>query len=124
MHEVATAASRHCVQQASCRHQIVAVELRFHQAADLGMADDDRVGAVQRLFPGARIRHVGLHHLDIRVKLAQDTDVGCVLVDSHNGVAAALFQAGDQILTDQAGRTGDNDLQGSVPPSIMRYGGR
>ena len=69
------------VQQTPGGDEIVPGELRFRQAADLGVADDDRVGTVQSLLPGAWFRHVGLDHLDVRMQLAQDAGVGFVLVD-------------------------------------------
>ncbi len=91
-------------------HQVVAGEQLGGLAGDLRVQLGDAGGAVEFARPVAGFGQIRMHHAHRRMQLAQDLQVVRVLVDRHQLGVTLLFEFDDQVLSDQPGGSGDDDL--------------
>jgi hypothetical protein len=101
---------------------VVAHEVLPVVAADLGLQHDDGgpVGEVAR--PFARLGQVGVFHGDAGLHAAQHFQVGAVLVEHHQVAVAARHQASHQVLANQPGAAGQDDLAVQVSHAVSSVG--
>ena len=102
-HPCRRTASRMC----SVAVTLLATNSLAHEAADLGLVEHHGVGAreVRPARRPAAARSASIT-VDVGMELAQDRDIGRMLVDADDAMAARL-QARHEILADEAGRAGD-----------------
>ena len=117
MHQV-----RHIVRLDGIEHQprridVVAHEILIVVAADLGLQHHNNISADEMALPVARLGEVGILDGDVRLNLLQHGQIGAVLVKNDNVGVALGFQAGDEVLTDEAGATGKNLILSCSLPS-------
>ena len=110
MDQVTCLAGFHGRQTELGRRDIVANELGFIQSANLGMEEDRHVAVSQTGLPATGLGQISLDHLDIGMKLGQLRGIGRVFVCGDNFEIRIALEHRDQVLTDQAGRTGNEDL--------------
>ena len=85
MHDMRHAGGASRVQQPGRCGHVIGLERGAVVAADLGMADHQAGGALQRALPAILSRQIGLDDADIGVQPGQHRRVGGVLVDGGDG---------------------------------------
>ncbi len=92
------------------RGDVVALELGVVGATDLGLEHHHHFSASKVFLPVAAVGEVDEFGDDVRVHLAQDAQVGDVLVEHHQvGITLAL-ELRDEVLAHQASAAGQDDL--------------
>ena len=88
---------------------IVSNELVRHEATDLCVSDDECGAAGQAVLPVIIGGDISLYHLDRRMIPSKDGRVRRMFVDPGDRRKTATYQARDEVLTDEASRTGDDN---------------
>ena len=89
---------------------IVAHELAVVVAADLCLQHHHRIGVFEVLLPVARLGHIHQLDRDVWLDAAQHVYVVGMLVQHDDVAIAPVLQTGDQVLADQSGAAGEDDL--------------
>ncbi|ETN86849.1 hypothetical protein NECAME_16082 [Necator americanus] len=90
-------------------HDVVAHERFVGRRTDLRLQHDYDVGALEVPGPLTGFRKIRIDRRDVRMNLAQDFEVGFVLVEHNEIGVSTRLEPGDQILSDQTGAARKND---------------
>lgn len=110
MHDLPNAVPCRCIEDVLRRGDVVVDERLLVEAADLRMADDEHVETFESPFPGAGPRQIGIDHVHVRVQLHERLVIHPMLVQADDPAELLRLQARNEILSEQAGRAGDDNL--------------
>jgi hypothetical protein len=97
MHKMTSATCGERVEQSFSSYNIIARELRFYRAADLGVCNDRDIDIPQGAHPAPALSQIGLYDFYVRVESAQYSRVLGVLVQGHDPVTTSTLQPSNQV---------------------------
>jgi hypothetical protein len=110
VHEIGYGVIAHRAEHAPRRVDVVANERLGKFTGDLRMQLHDTHRAIETVLPISRFGKIGEYGFHIRMQFLQDAQVVRVLVDRHDSRVAACLELDDQVLADESGRAGQDDL--------------
>lgn len=100
-----------CVKHVACCDDIVALECTWRSTGDLRMQLDDTGRIDERGLPFTRFGEVGLNRDHLGMQPTQNAEIVRVLIYCDELRKTVRLQFNQQVLTDQTGSSGQNDLR-------------